>query len=31
MANFPIPAEFWNALRDQSLVDAAAPLPIASA
>jgi D-threo-aldose 1-dehydrogenase len=31
MANFPIPAEFWNALRDSSLVDAAAPLPIANA
>lgn len=31
MANFPIPAGFWNALRDSSLVDAAAPLPSASA
>lgn len=31
MADFPIPVEFWNALRDSSLVDAAAPLPIACA
>ena len=27
MATFPIPAEFWRALRDRSLVDVAAPLP----
>jgi D-threo-aldose 1-dehydrogenase len=27
MARFPIPPEFWTALRNRSLVDAAAPLP----
>jgi D-threo-aldose 1-dehydrogenase len=27
MARFPIPPEFWTALRDRSLVAAAAPLP----
>ena len=27
MAQFPIPPEFWSALRDRSLVDPAAPLP----
>ena len=31
MADFPIPVEFWTALRDSSLVDAAAPLPNGSA
>jgi hypothetical protein len=31
MAKFPIPVEFWKALRDRSLIDAAAPLPIAGA
>jgi len=31
MAKFPIPVEFWNALRERSLVDAAAPLPDAGA
>jgi D-threo-aldose 1-dehydrogenase len=27
MASFPIPAAFWLALRERSLIDAAAPLP----
>ena len=31
MAKFPIPAEFWKVLRDRSLIDAAAPLPVACA
>ena len=26
-ARFPIPPEFWNALRDQRLIDPSAPLP----
>jgi len=27
MARFPVPAAFWSALRDRSLVDPASPLP----
>jgi aryl-alcohol dehydrogenase-like predicted oxidoreductase len=26
-ARFPIPPEFWTALRDQRLIDPSAPLP----
>jgi D-threo-aldose 1-dehydrogenase len=28
MAQFPIPPAFWSVLRDRSLVDPAAPLPV---
>jgi D-threo-aldose 1-dehydrogenase len=30
MARFPIPAAFWHALRDRSLIDGSAPLPDAA-